>query len=79
MRSMDNGYLETSKVYISQWMEELSGKGLKITEEAMEYMIEKGGNGLCDLEKLVRVLVDTAIEYRIEEITKDYVEIVLSK
>ena len=45
----------------------------------MEYMIEKGGNGLCDLEKLVRVLVDTAIEYRIEEITKDYVEIVLSK
>ena len=77
MYDMDSGYLKTGKEYILQWLEAYNDD-FQITDDAIEYIIERGGIGFCELEETVHTLIDTAKEYRIHEITRDFIDIVLS-
>lgn len=73
MYNMDDGYLTVGKEYILEWLKKYD-EDLKISDEAMEYIVQKGGNGFCELEEKVHRLLNLAKESKIKEITEDFVK-----
>lgn len=73
MYNIDGGYLEVGKEYILQWLKTYDEE-LEISDEAIEYIVQKGGNGFCELEENVQKLLSVAKKSKIQKITKDFVE-----
>ena len=77
INGMDIGYVKVCREYIKQWTQETGFPEEQFSEEIINYIIEKT-ECLRDLEESFEKIVSAAQEYRIEEITLQFVETVLS-
>lgn len=75
---MDTEYVSVCVNYIKEWIVEYDIQEWDISQEAVEYMIVNGGDGIRDLEVLFKKLVEVAKEYQITQIDKKFVDTVIS-
>lgn len=75
---MDQDYAKCCKNYIHQWIKERNAQHFEMTDDVVEYIIIKGGDGLRELEACFHKIVDVAEEYEIEFIDKSFIDKVFS-
>ncbi len=75
---MDKDYAKCCVDYIKLWIEESNAHNYEITDEVIEYIIMKGGDGLKELESRFYKIIDTAQEYQVEKIDKAFIDKVFS-
>lgn len=78
MPGMDTEYVSVCINYIKEWVDAYRVQSLGFTQELMEYIVLKGGNGIRDLEESFRLLVKSAKEEKISKIDIAFVDKVLS-
>ena len=78
MPGMDTEYASVCINYIKEWVDAYRVQSLGFTQELMEYIVLKGGNGIRDLEESFRLLVKSAKEEKISKIDIAFVDKVLS-
>lgn len=78
MNGMDAEYVSVCTNYIKEWIVEYDIVEWDISKEAIEYIIEIGGDGIRDLEKSFKRLVEVAKEYQITKLDQKFIDTVIS-
>jgi len=78
LNKIDREYAEVCINYIKEWIMKYEVEDWEISQEIMEYIITKGGDGIRDLEKCFYQVIATAKEYQITKIDKKFVDTVIS-
>lgn len=78
INGMDAEYVSVCMNYIKEWIAEYDIQGWDISKEAIEYIIENGGDGIRDLEECFKKLVAVAKEYQITKMDKKFIDTVIS-
>lgn len=71
---MDQDYTKRCREYIKLWIKERNVEHYGITDDVIEYIITKGGDGLRELERCFIEVIETAEEYQVEVIDKSFID-----
>lgn len=78
INGMDREYVDVCMNYIKEWIVEYEAQNLGITVEEVEYIVEKGGAGIREVEQCFKKIVETAKEYKVDKIDKNFIDTVIS-
>lgn len=78
INGIDREYVSVCINYIKEWIVEYEAQGFGISMEEIEYIIEKGGDGIREVEQCFKKIVETAKEYKVEKIDKKFIDTVIS-
>lgn len=78
LNGIDREYATVCMNYIKEWIVEYEVEDWELSQEIMAYIIVKGGDGIRDLEKCFRLVIETAKEYQVTKIDKKFIDTVIS-
>lgn len=78
MNGMDVDYVSVCVNYVKEWMIVYGVEDWELSQEMMEYIVAKGGNGIRDLEENFHKLVTEAKKQNISKIDSAFIDKVLS-
>ena len=78
INGMDAEYVSVCVNYIKEWIAAYGVQSWGITQENIEYIIAKGGNGIRDLEENFHKLIKVAREEKLTKIDKAFIDKVFS-
>ena len=78
INGMDAEYTLVCENYIKEWMIAYGVQSWELTQEEIQYIVFKGGDGIRDLESSFQKLVDVAKEQKLTKIDKRFIDKVLA-
>ncbi len=78
LENIDKAYVECCKVHLKDWIEKCAANQYQFQDEALDEMIEYGGEGLCTLQRTFTKIIDSARAEGVEEIDVEFVNRVLN-
>ena len=77
INGMDADYVSVCVNYVKEWMAAYGVKSWALSQDEMEYIVAKGGNGIRDLEESFHKLVTEAKAQNISKIDIAFIDKVL--
>ncbi len=77
LADMDKGYVQCCREYLKNWIKTYNAEKYRISEEVIDEIIVKGGDGLRELQIVFKKIMDRASEEGVETIDILFLEQIL--